>query len=61
MRNGTIDYLKWKVQIPSPCSFVQGARCTNVNTFGFLPSLPAGSSGKKASELGFVTAVIFKL
>lgn len=46
MKNGTKNCLKWKAQNPPPCSFVQGARCTNVNTFGFLPSLPAGFSGK---------------
>ncbi|SKC85082.1 hypothetical protein SAMN05660236_4818 [Ohtaekwangia koreensis] len=36
----------------TPCGFLQGARCTNVNTFGILPH-PLSALRNEASELGF--------
>jgi len=53
MKMESRDYFKLNAARPTAAGFPAAARCTNVNTFVILPSLPAGSSGNEASELGF--------
>lgn len=46
MNKKTKSYLRWIAHNDTPRRFLRGARCTNVNTFGILPSSPAISSGE---------------
>ena len=61
MKTRTTSYLKWKARYQTPHRFLRGARCTNVNTFVFLPLLAWRLFGEEGSELAFVIAKIFKL
>ncbi len=40
MKEERIGVPEFETLAVTPCGFPQGARCTNVNTFGILPSSP---------------------